>query len=365
MKKTALYNQHIKENAKLVSFAGYYMPISYGKISDEYNAVRHNCGIFDVSHMGQIQVTGNDAASFLNYLTINNVDKISDYEAQYSAMCDHDGNLIDDLIVFKFSNTNYIIIVNASNKIKVLDWMKSFDDYAVDLDDLNITNSLIALQGPKSREILNKISHKAIEIPFYHIKKIQLLNHEIILSRTGYTGELGYEILGSHSAINDLWDYFLNHNVKATGLAVRDVLRLEMKYCLYGNDINSDINPIEAGLSWIVDLNKDNFCGKQQLLNIKKNESKAGRAVDKKLFGFKMIDKAIPRKGYSIYVDDYHVGEVTSGTHSPGLSYGIGLGYIKSNYNQIGRKINIEIRGKLIEAEIVKTPFLKNTSLHH
>ncbi len=359
MKKTALYNQHIKENAKLVSFAGYYMPISYGKISDEYNAVRQHCGIFDVSHMGQIQVTGNDATSFLNYLTINNVDKISDYEAQYSAMCNHDGNLIDDLIIFKFSNINYIIIVNASNKIKVLDWMQSFNDYAVDLDDLNINNSLIALQGPKSRDILNQISNKAIEIPFYHIEKLKLLNHEIILSRTGYTGELGYEILGSHEAINDLWDYFLINNVKPTGLAVRDVLRLEMKYCLYGNDIDLDINPIEAGLSWITDLNQDNFCGKQQLLNIK------NVGCEKKLFGFKMLDKAIPRKGYSIYIGDHHVGEVTSGTHSPGLSYGIGLGYIKSNYNNIGRKINIEIRGKLMAAEIVKTPFLQNTSLHH
>ena len=365
MKKTALYNKHIQENAKLVPFADYYMPISYGKISNEYNAVRHHCGIFDVSHMGQIQVTGNDATSFLNYLTINNVDKISDYEAQYSAMCDHDGNLIDDLIVFKFSNTKYIIIVNASNKNKVLDWMKSFHDYVVDLDDLNINNSLIALQGPKSRSILNEISNKAIEIPFYHIEKLKLLNHEIILSRTGYTGELGYEILGPHAAINDLWDYFLTNNVKPTGLAVRDVLRLEMKYCLYGNDINSDINPITAGLSWITDLNKDNFCGKQQLLNIKNNGAEEAGVVDKKLFGFKMLDKAIPRKGYSIYLGDHHVGEVTSGTHSPGLSYGIGLGYIKSNYNKIGRKINIEIRGKLMDAEIVKTPFLKNTSLYH
>ena len=274
-------------------------------------------------------------------------------------MCDNDGNLLDDLIIFKFSKIKYIIIVNASNKMKVLDWIKSFNDYEVDLDDLNINNSLIALQGPKSRDILNQISNKVIKIPFYNLEQLKLLNHEIILSRTGYTGELGYEILGSHAAINDLWDYFLANNVKPTGLAVRDVLRLEMKYCLYGNDIDSNINPIEAGLSWITDLNKDNFSGKKQLLNIKNN------GVDKKLFGFKMLDKAIPRKGYSIYIDDNYVGEVTSGTHSPTLSYGIGLGYINAIYNKIGQKIKIKIREKLIDAEIVKTPFLTNTSLHN
>ena len=360
MNKTSLYDKHIKKNAKIVSFAGYYMPISYGKIGDEYNAVRHECGIFDVSHMGQIQITGDDAESFLQYLTINNVEKISDYEAQYSAMCTKDGNLIDDLIIFKFSKRDYIIIVNGSNKIKVLDWIKLYiNNYLVVLNDLNITHSLIAVQGPKSRSILNKLLSKDLNIPFYHLQKFKLLNHTIILSRTGYTGELGYEILGTNDAINELWDYFINNNVKPTGLAVRDVLRMEMKYCLYGNDISEKINPIDAGLSWITDFNKKDFLGKEQLLNIKNKGS------EKKLFGFKMLDKAIPRNGYSIYINNICVGEVTSGTHSPTLSYGIGLGYIKSNYNKIGQKIKIEIRSKLIDAEIVKTPFITNTSLHH
>ena len=360
MNKTSLYNKHIKQNAKMVSFAGYDMPISYGKIGNEYNAVRHNCGIFDVSHMGQIQIQGNDAESFLQYLTINNVEKISDYEAQYSAMCNEEGNLIDDLIIFKFSTKNYIIIVNASNKIKVIDWMHLYlNNYLVTLNDLNTTHSLIALQGPNSRTILNSISDTVVDAPFYHIQKLKLLNHNIILSRTGYTGELGYEILGLHDAINELWDYFLDHNVQPTGLAVRDVLRMEMKYCLYGNDIGPNINPINAGLSWITDLNKDNFLGKVSLLEIK------NKGAQKKLIGFKMLDKAIPRQGYDIYIDNNFVGEVTSGTHSPTLSYGIGLGYIQSTYNKIGQKIKIKIREKLIDAEIVKTPFLNNTSLLH
>ena len=360
MNKTSLYNKHVTQNAKIVPFAGYYMPVSYGKIGDEYNAVRHSCGVFDVSHMGQIQITGDDAEVFLQYLTINNVEKITDYEAQYSAMCDEEGNLIDDLIIFKFSKTDYMIIVNASNKIKVLNWIKLYiNNYSVVLDDLNINYSLIALQGPKSRTILNKISNKELDISFYHLQKLKLLNYNIILSRTGYTGELGYEILGPHDAIKELWDYFMNNDVKPTGLAVRDILRMEMKYCLYGNDINEKTNPLDAGLSWITDFNKENFLGKEQLLNIKTIGCK------RKLFGFKMLDKAIPRKGYIIYIDNISVGEVTSGTHSPRLSHGIGLGYIKSNYNKIGQIIQIEIRGKLINAEIVETPFVSNTSLHN
>ena len=360
MNKTCLYDQHVGEKAKIVPFAGYYMPISYGKIGDEYHAVRHNCGLFDVSHMGQIKITGNDAEVFLQYLTINNVENINAYEAQYSAMCDEEGNLIDDLIIFKFSKTDYMIIVNASNKLKVLDWLKlHMNNYSVISEDFNINYSLIALQGPKSRSILNKISDRDINISFYHIQKLKLLNYDIILSRTGYTGELGYEILAPHNVIKKLWNYFLDNNVNPTGLAVRDILRMEMKYCLYGNDIHEKTNPIDAGLSWITDLNKDKFLGKKQLLNIKNMGCK------RKLMGFKMLDKAIPRKGYTIYIDNIIVGEVTSGTHSPTLSYGIGLGYIKTVYNQIGQKIQIEIRNKLLDAEIVKTPFLNNTSLHN
>ena len=360
MKKTTLYNKHIQQEAKLVPFAGYYMPVSYGKIGDEYNAIRSKCGIFDVSHMGQIQIQGKDAESFLQFITINNIKKLSNYEAQYSAMCNHDGNLIDDLIVSKFSSTNYIIIVNASNKIKVVDWMNLYiSDYTIELSSLNEECSLIALQGPDSRNILNSISNQNIDIPFYHLRELKLLDCTVILSRTGYTGELGYEIMGAHHIIEKLWDYFMINNVQPTGLAVRDILRMEMKYCLYGNDINDNTNPIEAGLSWITQFNKKEFIGRKQLLNIK------NIGCEKQLFGFKMLTKAIPRKGYVIYSDGNKVGEVTSGTHSPGLSYGIGLGYIQSNYNNIGRKINIEIRGKLMDAEIIKTPFLNNTSLHN
>ena len=358
MKKTALYNNHVKLNAKLVPFAGYQMPVMYNKINNEYNAVRKECAVFDVSHMGQIRISGNDAEPFLQKLTINNLKKIEAYEAQYSAICNLDGGIIDDLILLKFSIFDYILIVNASNKLKVLEWINSYkNSFSITIEDMNNSSSLIALQGPNSCNILQEICHDTINIDFYHLMKTKLLNEDVILSRTGYTGELGFEILGGHQVIIKIWDYFINQNVCPAGLAVRDILRLEMKYCLYGNDINESYNPLEAGLSWITDLNKENFNGKDKLLEIKSNK------IKKKLCGFTMKKKAIPRKGYSIFHHQEIIGVVTSGTHSPMLLKGIGLGYIDSNYCKVGTRISIEIRGKLIDAEVVKTPFITNTSL--
>jgi len=359
MNLTSLYESHVKLNAKIVPFAGYKMPITYQKITDEYNEVRNNCGIFDVSHMGQIHITGDDCINFIQYITVNDVNKINNYEAQYSAMCNLDAGIIDDLIIFKFSNTDFIIIVNASNTAAVLQWMGIYKkDFNINIKLMNETHSLIALQGPQSRDILNKISGDRITLPFYNLIKTKLLNNPVILTRTGYTGELGYEILAEHHIIQKLWNYFIDYGVSPSGLAVRDILRMEMKYCLYGNDISDHTNPLEAGLSWIVNLDKDDFLGKDSLLKFKNNEHQ------RRLIGFEMIEKAIPRKGYVVYVDNQKIGEVTSGTHSPYLSKGIGLAYIDNTYNQIGKLISIEIRGKLMNAKIVNTPFIKKTSLH-
>ena len=358
MKKTALNIEHINLQAKLVPFAGYQMPIMYDKINNEYQAVRNNSAVFDVSHMGQIRITGNDSEKFIQKLTINNVKKMQNFEAQYSAMCNLEGGFIDDLILFKFSTEDYIIIVNASNKTKVLDWINLYkSSFEINLYDMNDDYSLIALQGPNSRNILQQICKDKIEIKFYHLMYTQLLDHDVILSRTGYTGELGFEILAKHNIIIELWNYLLKHDVKPAGLAVRDILRLEMKYCLYGNDIDEHTNPIEAGLSWILDLNKNDFLGKSKLLQIKSNK------LTKKLCGFIMCEQAIPRKGYAIYSNNTKIGIVTSGNHSPQLSKGIGLGYIDLDYFRVGDIISIEIRNKLINARIVKTPFINNTSL--
>ena len=358
MKKTALYNSHIDLQAKMVPFAGYEMPVTYQKISNEYESVRNNCGVFDVSHMGQICISGDDSILLIQKLTVNDVTDLNDNEAQYTAMCNNDGNIIDDLIVYKLNDKNLLLVVNASNTQNILDWMKSHqDNYDLNISLQNNTDSLIAVQGPNSRQILNEILNINLDIKFYHLMQTQLYNDNVIISRTGYTGELGYEIMANHDTIRKLWNLLIQKNVMPCGLAVRDVLRMEMKYCLYGNDISLNTNPIEAGLSWIVKFKKD-FIGKDFLLKYKSSKNQ------KRLIGFRMLDKAIPRKGYSVLFDNKSIGIVTSGTHSPNLSKGIGLAYIDNQYNKIGNMINIEIRNRLMKAEIVKTPFVQNTSIH-
>mgnify|MGYP001335561128 CR=1 FL=1 len=360
IKKTALHTSHLNLTAKMVPFAGYEMPITYKTIKEEYKAVRENCGVFDVSHMAQIQITGLDAIKFIQQITVNDINKITDYEAQYSAMCNLEGGLIDDLIIFRLSKISFIIIANASNTDKVLKWMHLYcEGYDINIITMNSTHSLIALQGPKSRDILNQISNHTIDISFYHLMATKLINQSVILSRTGYTGELGFEIFAENQIIEKLWQYFINQGVCPAGLAVRDILRMEMKYCLYGNDITESTNPLEAGLSWIVNFEKGDFLGRDSLINIKSNSS------SRKLIGFVMSEKAIPRKGYKIYCNQKNIGEVTSGTHSPKLSKGIGLAYIDSAFSKINNTISIEIRNKLVDAQIVKTPFINDTSLYN
>jgi len=363
MKLTSLYDSHVELNAKIVPFAGYQMPVTYKKITEEYKAVRENCGMFDVSHMGQILIDGEDSFNFIQFMTINDVSKINNFEAQYSAMCNLDAGIIDDLIVFKFSNSKFIIIVNASNTDTILEWLETYkNNFKVNINFMNKSHSLIALQGPKSRDILNSISKNSVNISFYNFIETQLLDNSVIISRTGYTGELGFEISAEHKTIQKLWKYFIDIGVSPCGLAVRDILRMEMKYCLYGNDISTSTNPLEAGLSWIVNFDKGDFIGKDQLLKFKQNKNK------RRLIGFEMNEKAIPRKNYNVYINDniqyIKVGQVTSGTHSPTLSKGIGLAYVDFPYQKIGSTIYIEIRKNFLSAKIVKTPFIKNTSLH-
>jgi len=360
MKHTSLFEEHKKLKAKIVPFAGYKMPVTYKKIIEEYDSVRNNCGIFDVSHMGPLKITGSGSEMFLQKMTLNNIKKLDNYEAQYSAMCNFEGGLIDDLIIFKISTIEYIVIVNASNKETVIEWMQHYNNLEdINIQDMNQDYSLIALQGPNSKNYINKITDNPINIEFYKLQKIKLLDEDIILSRTGYTGELGYEILGKHNSIRKIWKYLINNKVQPAGLAVRDVLRMEMKYCLYGNDINTKTNPLEAGLSWIIDFSKNDFIGKDKLLDIKKIGCK------QQLVGFLMLGKAIPRSKYSIYLDDNKIGSVTSGTFSPGLSCGIGLAYIDKAHSKINTKILVKIRDKFVEAKIVKMPFIKKTSLHN
>ena len=361
-KYTSLYNEHINSHAKMVDFAGFVMPVNYKKgIQYEYNAVRNQVGIFDVSHMGEIFVSGEEAASYLQYMTINDIGKLKLGDAQYNVICNSNGGIKDDIIVYCIKN-GYILIVNASNCEKIFNWLLLNNKFNCIVEDNSEKYSLIAVQGPKSRKLISKIFNTSIDLSFYKHISLKYNSKNILLSRTGYTGELGYEILGNHNSIVRLWKTLIQNNAIPCGLAVRDILRLEMKYCLYGNDISTATNPLEAGLSWIVNFDKGNFLGRDNLLKSKNND------YQRRLIGFEMTEKAIPRKGYSVYIDNnmqhMKVGEVTSGTHSPSLSKGIGLAYIDCPYHKIGSLIYIEIRGKFLGAKIVKTPFIQNTSLH-
>ena len=359
IKETALYNSHVQLGAKLVPFAGYNMPVSYlNGIQSEYFAVRDEVGIFDVSHMGEFTISGSGAKEFLQKMTINDVEKLQVGEAQYSAMCYPDSGIIDDLILYRKSD-GYFMVVNASNIQKNFGWLSEHKTENVNLKNVSEDYSLIAIQGPKSRDILSTYTHANLKMPFYSFEDALVCGYPVMVSRTGYTGELGFEIYGDANSLVYIWDELINLGVKPAGLAARDILRMEMKYCLYGNDIDKTTNPIEAGLSWITALSEDDFIGKDALLEIKKNGS------TRQLISFAMEERGIPRQGYEIFVDSQKVGVVTSGTQSPQLRTGIGLAYVNRPFHQTGQNISIQIRNKFISAKIIKPPFIKETSLHY
>lgn len=357
MKKTSLYEKHVELNAKIVSFAGYEMPLQYEGVIKEHLAVRTTAGAFDVSHMGEYIVKGKNAEKFLNYVTINDVSKIEIGQAQYSAMCYDDGGIIDDLLIYRYSDY-YMLVVNAANIEKDFNWLNEhlFDE--VTLENHSDEISLIALQGPKSREILSKISESDIsDLPFYHFIEGSVAGCDVTIARTGYTGELGYEIYGSNEAIPNVWDALFKVGAPLglvpVGLAARDTLRLEMKFCLYGNDIDKTTHPYEAGLGWITKIDKGDFIGREAIMERKEN-------MTRRLVCVEMIDRAIPRQGYGIFSGDEKIGHFTSGGQSPSLQKGIGLAYISRPYTKSGTEIEVEIRGKRKQAVIVKPPFYKD-----
>ena len=353
--KTSLYDIHVKLGAKIMPFAGFQMPVVYSDgIKVEHQAVRHSVGMFDVSHMGQLWITGEGSFKFMQKITINDIRKLKVGDAQYSAMCYDDGGIIDDLIIYR-KNNGYLMVVNASNIEKDLNWLISHKTDDIKIENHSSRYSLIALQGPKSREILSNFIIE--ELKFYSFIESNILGNPIMLSRTGYTGELGYEIYISNVHAIDLWNTFLDMGVVPCGLASRDILRMEMKYCLYGNDIDESTNPIEAGLGWITAFSKNNFIGQSALLDVKKNQP------SRKLVCFILNNRGIPRKGYRVMVNGLDVGYVTSGTISMSLGKGIGMAYIKQGFEKIGDRIDIMIRNKVNSAVIIQSPFVKNTSI--
>ena len=361
MKQTPLYTKHVELGAKLVDFAGYQMPIQYTGIIQEHNAVRHSAGLFDVSHMGEFIITGDEAEVFLDYVTINDVVSIQPWQAQYSAMCYEDGGIIDDLLIYRYPD-HFMLVVNASNREKDLDWFMAHKLDNVDILDISDQTGLIALQGPKSRFILQNIFDINLNgIDFYWFDVAKINGNLVTIARTGYTGELGFEIYADYDNIVKIWDAIMKAGgdaVEPTGLGCRDTLRMEMKYCLYGNDIDASTNPIEAGLGWITKLDKDNFIGKEALVDAKAN-------ITRKLICIEMIDRGIPRKGYTIVNNGAVVGEVTSGTQSPSLNHGVGLAYVAKGFAKTGTKLKMKVRDKLLNCKVVKSPFYKEITVNN
>ena len=356
--KTSLYRHHIQLSAKMVDFAGFEMPIHYEKgINYECSAVRSDVGIFDVSHMGQILINGEKAFEFVQYITTNDVSKLSPGQCQYTVICDQEGGIIDDLILYCM-NDGYLLVVNASNIKKDFEWIKNQQIDKVEITDLSKEISLVAIQGPKSRDILNNIDdfkNHISDLGFYNFIDISD-NHGLkIISRTGYTGELGFEIYGNHDFINSIWSLLVdNYSVNPIGLGARDILRMEMRYLLYGNDMDNKITPYECGLGWIVAGAKGDFIGRDAMFNVKKS-------MDKKLVGFLMNDRCVPRPGYPIVSNGNDVGYVTSGTFSSVLGHGIGMGYVKCS--DINNDIFIKVRDKEFSCSLIKGPFIKGSSL--
>jgi glycine cleavage system T protein (aminomethyltransferase) len=358
MKKTKFYNIHVKAGAKIVEFAGYLMPIQYSSIIGEHKAVRNSVGVFDVSHMGEVFVKGEKALDFVQQITVNDASKLIPGRVQYSAMCYEDGGIVDDLLVYRLAENEFLLVINASNIEKDFDWMKK-NNLGVDLQNKSDEYSLLAVQGPNSKKIIQKLTSDPVEIEYYHFMNTKINGINLILSRTGYTGELGYELYfqGDEKIAEGLWNSVMEagkeFNIQPAGLAARDSLRLEMGFCLYGNDIDQTTNPLEAGLGWITKLKKDKFIGKEALLKVKE------KGLKRKLVPFTTDEKAFPRHGYDLTAEGKKIGAVTSGTVSPVLDKPIALGYVDIEFANEGSKINFSIRGKEIPAEVVKLPFIK------
>jgi aminomethyltransferase len=358
MKRTKFYNAHKKLGAKIVEFAGFEMPIQYTSIIGEHKAVRNSVGVFDVSHMGEVFVKGKSALDFVQYITINDASKLFPGRIQYSAMCYEDGGIVDDLLVYRIADDEFMLVINASNIDKDFAWMQQNNNFDVELSNLSDEYSLLAVQGPFSQKTLQKLTDTNITLEYYHFTKIKLAGIDMLISRTGYTGELGYELYfkGDEKTALEVWDKIFEagkeFNIQPVGLAARDSLRLEMGFCLYGNDIDKTTNPLEAGLGWITKLAQPNFIGKDVLLKIKEN------GLNRKLVAIISDEKIFPRHGYDISVSNNKIGVVTSGTVSPMLDKPIALAYVNIKYAEIGSEVNFLIRGKESAAKVVRLPFV-------
>lgn len=362
MKYTPLSKNHESRGAKMVEFAGYYMPIQFTGINEEHEAVRNSVGVFDVSHMGEIWVKGPNALEYLQYVTSNDVSKLTDGKIQYSCFPNDKGGIVDDFLVYRIDAETYLLVVNASNIEKDWAWMQKHNKVNATLYNASDEISQLAIQGPNAMKVVQKLTSTPImDMQYYTFKKVDIAGvKDTILSITGYTGSGGCEIYFANEDAETIYNAVMEagkeYDIKPIGLAARDTLRLEMGFCLYGNDIDETTSPIEAGLGWITKFTDyKNFINKEQLLAQKKE------GVSRKLIGFELVDKGIPRHGYNICNENGEViGVVTSGTMGPSVKKAIGMGYVTPNMTTENQEIFIEIRNKMIKAKVVKVPFYKS-----
>jgi len=357
-RQTPLYHEHLKLGAKMTDFAGWEMPLQYEGVITEHQAVRTNAGIFDLSHMGEFEITGENAVHFLNYCLTNNAAKLKIGQAQYTLIPYTDGSVADDAILYRLDEDKYLLVVNAANTQKDLEWLshQKLGFEKVNLEDISDRTALIAIQGPKSEGILQKLTSADLRnLKYYHITKGEVAGIDALIARTGYTGEDGFEIFLPWDKATVVWRSLLDagkdSGLKPAGLGSRDTLRIEAGMPLYGHELSEQVNPYEAGLDWAVKLDKGDFVGREAL----EREKQLGPA--RKLVGFTLLEMGVPRAEQPIQKQGRQIGFVTSGTFSPTLKKPIGMGYVPSLFARTGTLIDIVIRNKPVKAEIVQLPF--------
>ncbi|MBI3596953.1 MAG: glycine cleavage system aminomethyltransferase GcvT [Nitrospirae bacterium] len=360
MKRTPLYDEHKKLGAKIVPFAGWEMPLSYTGVLEEHRATRSAVGLFDVSHMGRIELTGPAAVELLNRVATSPAKKLAVGGMQYALACNEQGGVLDDIMIYRFDERRYFVCANASNAEKIDQWLRkqAAGLSGVDVTDRSAELAQIAVQGPRSRELMKPLTAVDLDrLKLRHCIETKVAGVPMLLSRSGYTGELGYELYLPADRTPGVWETLLHegatYGLKPCGLGCRDTLRLEMGYPLYGNDMDETATPLEASLDFAVDLAKGDFIGREVMRRQKED------GVSRKLIGFELLRQGVPRHGHAILCDGKEIGVVTSGNHSPSLNKGIGMGYVQTRFAEVGGKIQIDIRGNAVPALVVERPFYK------
>jgi aminomethyltransferase len=360
LKRTPLFESYLEYGGKTIDFGGWELPVQFSKIQEEHEAVRSRAGLFDVSHMGEIEVKGSGSLDYLQKMMTNDVSKLVDGKAQYTAMCYENGGTVDDLLVYKKGDHNYLLVVNASNIEKDFEWLQSHVFGEVELANVSDDTAQLAIQGPVAEKVLQKLTSAPLsEIGFFSFKdNVELDGIPALVSRTGYTGEDGFEIYCNKDDAAKLWKLILEtgkeDGVLPCGLGSRDTLRFEANLALYGQELSEDITPLEAGIGFAVKLQKDSdFIGKDALLKQKED------GLPRKLVGIEMIDKGIPRHGYEVFAGEQQIGFVTTGTQSPTLKKNIGLALLETQFTELDQEVEVQIRTKRLKAKVVATPFYK------